>query len=317
MAKLENRFSWSFSAAADFEVCRRRRYWGKYAMWGGWEKSAPEIARKAYRLNKMDTRHTLKGNAVEQAIMWILREAQAGRRVDADTAYEQVARPYLNTAWKESRAGAWKSNPKKHCCLHEHYYRHGRTPPEKEWTEALVKDVRQCITHFIERALPRLEHVKPEQEIQVATVDAGGDPESFEFEGIKVYAIPDYVYREGDMLHIHDWKSGRAKVEHRDQVALYGLWANVRHQAEPENIVIYLEYLREGKVAFEQVSGAMLEAVRESIRDSVASMSDYLVGGDRARNEPLPKEDWELAPTRMPCTTCNFYELCAPELDSD
>ena len=47
MAELINTFSWSISARADFEECPRRRYLAKYAMWGGWNADAPELARAA------------------------------------------------------------------------------------------------------------------------------------------------------------------------------------------------------------------------------------------------------------------------------
>ena len=90
MAQLINTFSWSFSAAADFDECRRRRFWSKYAMWGGWAKSAPAISQKAYMLNKMDNRYSIMGKAVEDSIMWILRQNQNGKICSAQDAYEQL-----------------------------------------------------------------------------------------------------------------------------------------------------------------------------------------------------------------------------------
>ena len=65
MAELENTFSWSYSAASDFEVCRRRRYWSKYGKWGGWSPQASPEQRKAYQLDKMDNLYSLLGQAVD------------------------------------------------------------------------------------------------------------------------------------------------------------------------------------------------------------------------------------------------------------
>ena len=45
-------FSWSFSAAEDFEQCRRRRYWSKYAMWGDGKLPLRMSRKTAYRLLK-------------------------------------------------------------------------------------------------------------------------------------------------------------------------------------------------------------------------------------------------------------------------
>jgi hypothetical protein len=314
MAELQNTFSWSFSAASDFEECRRKRYWSKYAMWGGWDPKASAVQKKAYQLNKMDNRYSIMGQAVEQSVMWALKEHQAGRTVDADQVYEHAARPYLNRCWKESRDQLWKQSPKKNCCLHEHYYPDPDRDP-KEWVLAIAEQSKQCIRNFLDRVLPRLVHVKPGQEVDIATPDKGGDPEHFEFEGIKVYAIPDYVYREDGKWHIHDWKAGRAKKEHRDQLAMYGLWANIKHGIAPGDMVVLIEYLYEGQVACEPVTEEMLESAKQQIRSSVTDMADYLVGEDIKRNEALPKEDWDLALTASPCRRCKFYELCEPELN--
>jgi len=315
MAELKNTFSWSFSAAGDFDECRRKRYWSKYGMWKGWDPKASELQRKAYRFNKMDNRYSLQGNAVEYAVMWVLRQKQEGKDVTADEAYEQIAKPFLNKSWKESRDGTWQADPKRHCCLHEHYYPDLNPTPEKEWTAALAEHTKLCIANFIERVLPRLEHVKPEQEVDIATPEKGGDPESFEFEGTKIYAIPDYVYRVDDQWHIHDWKSGKSRPEHKQQLVLYGLWANLKHGVPPENVFVYIEYLRDGVVALQQLTDRDLETVKAQIRDSVTDMTGYLVDGDTQRNAALPREEWDLAPTRSPCRRCNFYELCEPEFE--
>ncbi len=155
MAELKNTFSWSFSAAHAFEECRRKRYWSKYAMWGGWDKNASEVQRKAYQLNKMDTIYTLMGCAVEESIMWALRQKQEGKEVSIEQAYDAVAKPYLNKAWQESKNKAWMDNPKRYCCLREHYYNTWDVATEKEKTTRVVEATKRCIGHFLERVWPR------------------------------------------------------------------------------------------------------------------------------------------------------------------
>lgn len=145
-----------------------------------------------------------------------------------ERAYEEIARPYLNRAWRESKKKLWRDNPKRHCCLHEHYYERLASEASKDWTTKVVDTVKLCIQHFYASVLPRLEHVRPEDEIAVATPDQV-DPESFAFERTKIYAIPDYVYRKGEQWHIHDWKSGKPSERHGDQLGLYALWAQVKH----------------------------------------------------------------------------------------
>jgi hypothetical protein len=312
MAKLANTFSWSFSAAEDFDECRRRRYWNKYGKWGGWERNASPEQKKAYQLDKMDNRWALLGQATELAIMRVLRQHQAGVPMSAEQAFENVARPFLRQKWTESKRGEWKVNPKNCCCLREHYY--GTMGDEKAVAEQITLQIQSCIANFIEKVLPRISDVVCEQELPVVTADRG-DPENITFGGIKIYVIPDYAYRRGAQFHIHDWKAGKVKESHREQLGLYALWAREKFRARPEEIFLYVEYLREGQVAPFQLGPEAFAPLEARIEESVAEMSEYLVNGDRARNEPLPKEEWELAADPTSCSNCNFYELCRTELE--
>jgi len=314
MGELKNTFSWSFSAAEDFEQCRRRRYWSKYAMWGGWSRGATDEQQAAYRLSKMDNRWGLMGQAAENAVMWLLRQHQQGMPVEAAAGWEKVAQPFLKQKWNESKEGRWRSAPKQYCCLREHYY--STMEDESTAKRQIADQVNRCIANFIEKVLPRIESISPEQEFQIATPEQGGDVEHFIYEGVKIYAIPDYAYRIGDEVHIHDWKAGRIKTEqHRLQLSLYALWATVKFGASLDRIFLYVEYLNEGQVLPFQVSAGVLEETKALMSESIGQMTEYLVDCDRGRNEPLPREEWELAVDPDSCGQCNFYELCKPELD--
>lgn len=314
MADLVNTFSWSHSASKDFDTCRRRRFWEKYAKWGGWNRNATPLQKKAYLLARMNNRWSLQGDAAERAAMFILRQAQQGKDVDAESAFEQVAKGYLRSQWNDSLSAKWKENPKA-CNLHEHYYPQFARKSDRELVIETAGVVKTCISNFIETFLPRFRDVKPDQEVDVALVGSGGDPEHFQFEGVKVYAIPDYVYRTGTTWHIHDWKSGRQREEHGKQLGVYALWAHTKHFVPPENIRVYIEYLQSGETIEAAVSPDDLDAVRDEIRSSVGEMSEYLEDQDLVRNLPLPQEEWELAAEPSACRLCNFYELCQPELD--
>ena len=313
MAKLQNVFSWSHSAATDFELCRRKRYWSKYGAWGGWERDATHECRTAYRLNKMDNRFSLQGVATEEAVMWMLRRHQAGTPVTEEEAFEEVARRFLRARWDESKTGAWRQNPK-NCCLHEHYYPRFHSSSERDMIFGVAEVVKSCLRHFRTTVLPRLAHVTPEMEIPIAVVGKG-DAEHFLFEGVKVYAIPDYVYVEDGIWNILDWKSGRPKPEHAAQICMYALWAHVKHGISADKIQLSLEYLQTGEQLELPVCDFDLEQARERLRDSVQDMAQYLENADPAANRALPKEEWDLCFDPELCSRCPFYELCAPELD--
>ena len=311
MSELKNRFTWSYSAADEFETCRRKRYWSKYAGWGGWEKDAPELARKAYRLSKMVNIYTLTGNAAERAVMWTLRRLQAGATVAAQEAYQAAARPFLNEAWRSSRQQLWKQDPKKYPCLREHYYREWEPETEREQVQRAKDTVIACAENFIRLVWPRLKEVRHEQEL-VTSASIGTHPQAIEVDRIPVYAVPDYAYQSGEDVCIHDWKSGRPRESHMDQLSLYGLWANRRFGVAPENIVVFVEYLHPGEVVARRIGPEELARIIGFIRSSVADMAEYVVDGDILRNEPLPAEEWDAAADSSLCRNCNYREICAP-----
>jgi hypothetical protein len=314
MGELKNEFSWSYSAATDFEECQRRRYWNKYGKWGGWSAAADPLKRQAYRLDQMDNLYSVLGQAVENGAMHMLRSQQAGGACGVEEAYDKVVKPFMNSAWSDSKQGRWKDSPKKYKCLHEHYY--GTLPPEREreTTSELVEQAKRCLRNFSELVLPRLAGVAREMEIAVQLPGMGGDAENFYCEDVKIYAIPDFVYRRDGAIHIHDWKAGRRKDSHRRQVAVYGLWADTKHRRADEDICVYIEYLDAGEIVADAVGADELAQVKAEIEMSVADMTEMLVDADRARNEPLPKEEWELALDPNSCRWCRFFELCRDEL---
>lgn len=317
MAALKNKFSWSFSASHAFEDCRRQRYWDKHGKWGGWNKSAPEDARKAYQLSKMDNIYSLQGRAAEDAIMWALRELQAGRSIDVEQVYASAAKDFLNSSWKQSVNEEWRQNAKRNCCLREHYYKTWQTKEIGiEAAKRAAEHTRRCIQNFINTVWPRLKDVDPKDEILIAG-PGGGDPENFEFEGIKIYAIPDYAYLTDGIMYIHDWKAGKIKDSHLEQLAIYGLWAREKYGIAPEKVVTRVEYIGLGKMIEATLDQEAIDNVIDSIGGSVAEMTEYLVNCDRDRNEALPKSEWELAQDpAFTCQYCNFYELCEKELKS-
>lgn len=283
-------------------------------MWGGWDRNADAVTKQAYRLNKMTNRWGLMGVATENTIMRVLRQHQAGNPMTAEAAYEAVARPFLIRCWKESKNQAWKQNPKKFCCLHGHYY--GTMDDEKAAIGAIRAQVIHCTENFIEKTLPRIGTISFEQEIKIQTPELGGDPENITWNHVKMYVIPDYAYRLGNQMHIHDWKAGKIKASHREQLAGYALWAEVKYQVPIEDTFLYVEYLNEGQVLPFQLTAGEFDKQKARIEASVAEMSEYLIDFDRTKNEPVPKDEWELAADPDSCKMCKFYELCKSELEA-
>jgi CRISPR/Cas system-associated exonuclease Cas4 (RecB family) len=313
MTELKNTFSWSVSSANTFDKCRRKHYLSKYAMWNGWNRDATELQKKAYRLNKMQNRYNLRGNAVEQAVLWIIRQNQAGNSVSAEQAYQNIARPYLNRCWLESREKKWQTDSKRFCCLQEHYYADMYNLPEKQMTTRIIDEVHTCLDNFIQKRLSDFRQIEKEQEIPIDTIESG-DPENFIFEEIKIYAIPDYAYWKDGVMYIHDWKSGKPSVDNVRQMGVYGLWATLRHKVPLTEMRISLEYLKTGEVKIIDLNEKDLNNIKQFIQQSVSDMAGYLVDADIYKNRALPMEQWDMTSNPGECRRCKFYEICKSEI---
>ena len=73
--------------------------------------------------------------------------------------------------------------------------------------------------------------------------------------------------------------------------------------------------MNEPKVDPFQISEKDLDEVKLKLEESVGEMTEYLVNFDREKNEPLPKEEWELTADKTNCHFCNFKELCKDEFE--
>ncbi|MCX7847179.1 MAG: PD-(D/E)XK nuclease family protein [bacterium] len=311
MAELKNSFCWSFSQAKDFAECKRRYYWNRYGFWGGWESTAPVEARTAYRLKQLRNKWSLVGDIVEATIQEQLERQMVGAPVSLAAAMAR-AQEALRRAWREHVSEQWRNDPKHCTCIRELYYQ--EIPSEasatrEAWADQVRGRVETCLRNFFAHVLPRLKDVRTDEVLPVAR-PTQGDPEHFHVGQVKVYAIPDYAYRRGGQVHIHDWKTGMRREEHRRQLAIYGLWAQRKHEVKAEEVRLYAEYLESGESECAPYDVTVASATYELIMNSVQEMRQYLVDGDVERNEPLPKEAFAKTEDLSRCRQCNYRELC-------
>src|SRR5262249_2114650 len=79
-------------------------------------------------------------------------------------------------------------------------------------------------------------------------VDEGADHSWFEMDGVKMFAIPDFAFRDHDgHITVVDWKTGALNTRHEDQVVGYALYLAHRHRVEPQHIRCRLVFLSVGQ----------------------------------------------------------------------
>jgi hypothetical protein len=311
MAELKNTFCWSFSQSKDFVECARRHYWNRYGFWGGWESGAPTAARTAYRLKQMHNKWSLIGEAVDAAVLEVLQRRMVGAPVALDAALEKAMRR-LRDAWRQHQSGVWRSDPKHCICIRELYYDEIPSEPSTGrdiWAEDVRERTEVCLQNFFVHLLPRLPEVAPGDLLPVARIDKG-DPEHFFLGRIKVYAIPDWAYVQDDLAVIHDWKTGVKRTEHARQLAVYGVWAQMKHKRPAARIRLYAEYLESGDSVAIAYDDDIARTTCDAMQESVKEMSAHLVDGDIERNEPLAIDSFPKTDNLRHCRHCNYRELC-------
>ena len=275
---------WSFSSNGMFNSCQRQYWFRRVGAKGGWMYTADIETQKTYILSKLTNIYGLKGVAVESAINAITPDNIEKYR-DIDLFYKELVVPFLNESWKQSLAQKNKRSPKL-CHMREHYYATWTPEVQKLVLGRITDEIKDCLRNFLDLTYPFIVG-KPTEEVATS-----GDPEHFFWRDRKIYAIPDHVMWDGDELVIIDYKSGKVKQEHKQQIKIYGLWAKLKYDKTPK---LYLEYLQTGQRIEVEVDNVATEDYMQMEIDKIEAQLGK------------PKEEWEKCPTF--CNWCNFQEI--------
>jgi len=297
-SQLENEFSWSFSRARTFADCPLKYWFHYYGSWGGWEADAPAEARELYLLKNLTNLHLIAGDTVHRAIQRAL-EAFAREREPDPERVVAWCKAEMQKAFVESRDERWRERPKQYARLFEHHY---GPPPGRDLLLRIGKKVGDSIrTFFQSPAFALIRETDADEWLPMETLD------TFQFEGTKVYAVPDFACRHRGEVLLLDWKTGRPDDRNRDQVVLYALFAAAKWGADPDCVRGAPVYLLSGG-AFEPrpVTPEDRERVAGMMRQSIAAMRERLKdpatnAADRADFAPTPGGA---------CRSCNFRGVC-------
>lgn len=306
---LTNDFSWSKSRQEKFHQCLRAYYLHYYRSWGGWEPDAPEDARRLYVLKKLSNRYSWAGRVVHQAIRHSLIGVRFGRSIDStrtiERAHRLMQRDYLYSLRKRYWAEPYRRQFRG---LVEHEYR--EPIPRDEWRQNW-ENARSALSWFFQsRWMPLAQALKPEQWLEVDS--ANFEDSSFVLEGVKAFAIPDFVYRDQDgAVTVVDWKTGKAHPGHGDQVLGYAMYVASRYQVPAENVRACLVYLNEGMEEPVRVDPEALRNFQDRFQLSVARMKSLLL--DPVRNHPHPESAFPMTSDLSLCARCAFRRICGRE----
>jgi len=302
VADRRNDFSWSRTRDNAFQECRRRYWFQYYGAWGGWDPAADPGTRALYVLKQLGTRQMWAGRVVHETIERVLLAVRDGYALSEASVIDHTVRQ-MREEWKGSRAGAYRTEPKRPG-LFEHEYAVPVRPAE--W-QALRDHVVRCLRNF-HRLLLLADIKRTATERWIMIEDIG----SFAFEGTTIFAAPDFGYwNADDRLQLVDWKTGGSGDGAALQLGGYALYALEMLGVDPARVDLLEVNLREGKVTSHPSDPRAIDRVRDHVRLSVRSMKAYLK--DPERNVGV-EADFEKTEELRICRWCNFRGVCRPEL---
>ena len=316
-------FSWSISRQRKLDQCPRGYFYQYYLGWNGWLDEAPTEARVAYRLGKLTSLDALLGQQVDVRARELEAAARAGQALPAAEDLELRTRAALRQAWTRSQNGrvAFEQRPSKVVMLRSIYQGQDTQPETDRLNEKAGPSMRGLLaTSHWERLRGRGD------EGRVSVPDFA----SFAWSGIKVFAAPDLAYVADGVLHVVDWKTGRADETQPVQVLLQMWWAletypELARAAAEGSLEVRgsLEYVTAGATQPVEppapvvspdcgATPATLDDFREAcagtVRAGVTQMRALLA--DPERNVPLGKDAFERRESGL-CRMCAFAPVCA------
>ena len=301
MSRLINKFQYSHSRFRTFSECERKYYLSAYEMWDGWDRNAPPEKKLAYRLTKVASLPAWAGTIVHETIT---RTLAGSVSLDYPADLKTIQEYALNSmrrGWRQALEKRYEIRPKGNANIFELYY--GLETPI-ETTQILKDKVLICLENFVGSHLSKLSGIPRQDRLETDQFT------SFTINGLRVALAIDFAYRKDGQVHILDWKTGRRRDEHVEQVRVYALYAQSKWGVKAEDIFLHLCYLEEGSEQVVHVTESDLRATQATIKERAGLLESKLRGCFAASNSPLPMEDFAMTEDRWKCDRCKFYEAC-------
>lgn len=306
---LSNDFSWSKSRHEKFSECRRAYYFHYYLSWGGWDLTGPRWRRQLYILKKLSNRYTWGGSIVHAAIRGSLMAVRHHRTLDVDRLIDRVHRVMRQDFVFSRERKFWGDRIRKEFAgLVEHEY--GETVAPEAWKSNWGTVEGALRWFFASPWLPFARSLKPEQWLEVDFIDF--EKSVFFIDGVKIFAVPDFAYREHDgSTVIVDWKTGHARPGYDDQVLGYALYLKERYGLPLGSMRARLVYLNDGVEVPVAIEPEAITRFVTKFKDSVAGMRAALK--DPTRNVPMTEEAFPRTDDLTTCARCVFRRPCQRE----
>ena len=230
MTELKNEFSWSKTRDEVFRTCPRQYWFAYYGYWNGWLENAPERTRQIYILKNLKNRHIWAGEKVHECIQRSLTNIRRGIKVLSVDEIVSITLDQMRAEFRSSKSKNYFKIPKT-CGLFEHEY--GIELTDEQWKE-VAQHVETCLrTFYSSEIYDSLKSHPREGWLEVEEFS------SFRLDNIKINLVIDCATREGEDIHIYDWKTGKSLSEDLSiQLSCYALYAMEKWKIPPGRLHI-------------------------------------------------------------------------------
>ena len=268
--------AWSFSKHRLWNLCKRAYY---YRYIGTALRNSKEVnIQKLKKLKNLNSRFSLQGKLIHEAIENQIGQYYLGRKMNEDgakTQYTQRVEHYRKMASE---------------ILTEYF---NGEPIDDIFFDNIRANGIDQISMFFGVIWPQLEDLDYLRHEKF---------DRFKISDVEVIVKVDYISKTKDgTIVVSDWKTGADNEEYENDLQLgsYVLWAMENYDKKPEEIKSELIYLTTGIMRSYEFSIEELEAIKRTIVKDFEDMN-RTIDIDYFKPDPNPKK----------CLSCQFATIC-------
>lgn len=303
--------AWSATRVRTFQECGRKYYYRYHLAPLARKPDPPSEALLADRVKDLVGLEAWAGDLVHGMIEQVLNRWRAGRQVTEDEVIAGAVKR-LRIQYRDSHA-YWSAHPDEYptrpVLLDMHYYGE-EAVLSKDRAAAIKERVIVCLQSFLRSRLAARIRAAGRESWRPIDRNAAARIEG----NLLVLVKPDFAFREGDDLHIIDWKTGKADpFWEMVQVTCYALYAEQKWGYSLDRIIPQIVHLYpEFRTAETEYNADSIQDVLGFIRDSQGEIRT-LIGTD----EVPPAERFAFTSECRRCGWCQFRGLCDGALRGD
>lgn len=300
--------TWSTSRLNLLNKCEREYYYNYYGSHNGFSELVSNETREIYKLKKLTNKNSLAGTIIHNKAKDFINLITTNSSYTISPSYLER---HINVAIYNFKNDCIKSNSynsnwtpqiKGFNMLQEYYYGYKINKFEGEEIKGILN---KCICNIV------LSYTFEDISLNKLNVIINGNDDftSFDFKGVKVFALLDLLYVNSDGKYvIVDWKTGNKDEKHKYQMLVYAKYVSDTYGIDARNIICRLEYLSSGSFTEYYFSNSDLNGLNSIISSDIDIFKNYL--DDPTLNKAKDISFFKTTESTKFCPLCKYKGIC-------